>query len=94
MHYIHWRLLQEKQLNCAISLHNRLAYTCICSGMVESDGIRSSLELVLNLVLAPGDRIPMSSVLEEELVGAFDDGIWGTIRSVESIIPKVHGLQL
>ena len=93
MHYIHWRLLQEKQLNCAYYYITDL-HTCICSGMVESDGIRCSLEWVLNLVLAPGDRIPMSSVLEEELVGAFGDGIWGTIRSVESTIPKVHGLQL
>ena len=65
-------------------MHITYFHTCTCLGMVESDGIRFPAGRVLNLVLAPGDRIPMSSVLEEEPGGALDEGIWGTMRSVES----------
>ena len=52
--------------------------------MAESEGRRGLPWLpwwVLNLVLAPGDRLPMSSVLEDESGGSLEVGMCGTIRS-------------
>ena len=46
--------------------------TCICLGTAESEGRRRPSEWVLSLVLAPGDRIPTLSVLEEEVGGSLE----------------------
>ena len=74
-------------------LYDICGYTCICLGMVESDGRRSPKGRVLILVLAPGDRTPMSSALEVEAEEALDVGIWGTIRSAEELVGNAQFLK-
>ena len=84
MHYVH-DVINETQLpwlrtaiyHTGLDAKNEVTmymymYTCICLGKVESEGRRRPSERVLNLVLAPGDRIPTLSVLEEEVGGSLE----------------------